>query len=477
MQKPVLVLQMQRMGDLILSFPLLGLLQNIYPDRPIWTVAEEVFFSKLMPLAPKTTFFPPSAAAQLRTQAYHTVINLSHREDAMHLAGSVEAEKRYGAYTQNTTTYIHGKWSLYRASIVNNNRYNLFHWSDLYLLDHLGSKKMPPWSFRTSSTPHENTIGIFVGASEKEKHPSAEFFAKLAKNLTRKGYKTLFLGGPQDIPMGQEAEQLSGLKGASLCGKFSIEQLALVLQNLALFITPDTGPMHLASWVNTPILNISLGPVNPWETGPRCSQNPREGLQHHIIQPALSCVGCWQACTGISRCHKKLRAENVALIAHMLLQKQPLASKEFSDMHVYRAGYDTQGFYDLNPCLQSQEKSSARLLLARFWQKWFYLRLQDQRLMQDYPIEQFSHFCTHYPVLGQHMRHNILLLGKKLREQLKSTVRHKKHTADADFWKEIPQVLRPLSSYMQFYLQNNEYSLAAWEYILHDMEALYKTTS
>ena len=59
---PVLILQMQRMGDLILTFPLMGWLQQHAPEHPLWVVSEPSFFQELMELAPKAVFFPPEAA-------------------------------------------------------------------------------------------------------------------------------------------------------------------------------------------------------------------------------------------------------------------------------------------------------------------------------------------------------------------------------------------------------------------------------
>ncbi len=479
MHKPILVLQMQRMGDLILSFPLLALLQNIYPHNPLWTVAEECFFSKLMHVAPKTVFFPPTALEQLRTQPYEAVINLSHRLDAAFLAGSLEAEQRFGAYSHQGTTFMHGDWLLYRASLVQNNRYNLFHWSDLFLLDHLQGKSVPPCSISWSAahndtTQAQDTIGIFVGASEEEKRPDAAFFAHLAKALQRKGYKTLFLGGPSDVATGDEAERLCGLKGSSLCGKFSIDQLALVLQKLALFITPDTGPMHLAAWVNTPILNLSVGPVHPWETGPRSAQNPRGNLQHHIVQPALSCNGCWKACTTPSRCQKKLHPQRIALLAHSLIQHKSAAGIELPGLDVYRVGHTAQGLYELTPYASTQSTPSTRLLLGKFWRQWFLARLQQH---QPLPVEEFALLCQHYPHIGQKLRKSVGYLGQKLRLQLKNRLLHRQDNLHGDFWHEVPKVIRPFSSYTQFRLQNQLYSLQAWEQSLQDIEVLYSTVS
>ncbi len=479
MGKPILVLQMQRMGDLILSFPLLGILQNIYAGHPIWTVAEEQFFSQLMPVAPKTVFFPPSAAPQLAQQPYKAVINLSHRPDAAILAGNVQAEERYGAYTQNGTTFLGGDWALYRASIVHNNRYNLFHWSDLYLLDHIQNAKIPPWNVTTTPQPRDGTIGIFVGASEPEKRPCAEHFAAIATKLSRKGYKTVFLGGPNDVSFGRKVESLSTLKGASLCGRFSVEQLALVLQSLSLFITPDTGPMHLAAWVNTPTINISLGPVNPWETGP----HGNEHTQHYVVQPAISCAGCWQACKNIQHCHQKIRPEHVALVAHTLLQKQkkgtqvnPLENLPLRGLHVYRTSQDAQGLYTLLSCKKEISPPTSRALLSHFWKQWFYQRLSQKMSQEMHIQEAFSTLQSFYPQLAQNLQQGVVYLGKRLRQELKNTLIHKKYTLTSDFWKEFTPVIHPFSSYAYLYLQNNEYALYAWEEIINQLECLYNAT-
>ncbi len=477
MQKPILVLQMQRMGDLILSFPLLALLQNAYPDTPLWTVAEEAFFSEFYTLAPKTVFFPPSAAANLQTQSYEAVINLSHREDAAVLAGKVDAEQRFGAYTQNNHNYIGGEWPLYRASIVHNNSYNLYHWSDLYLLDHMQGDKIPAWKGSLSITPKEKTVGIFVGASEKEKRPTPLFFAKLAKSLARKGYRTFFLGGPADIPIAKEAESLSGIKGSCLCGTFSLEQLVVILKKLTLFITPDTGPMHLATWVNTPILNISVGPVNPWETGPRSAhyvQHSDTISGHYIVQPALSCSGCWQACTGTQRCQNLLHAERVALLAHAIIQSTPennmLSRIELPHLNILKAGSDALGRHNLLPI--NNQAQDPKILVGRFWQAWFWERLRREHT--DTARQEYHTLCTHSPHTADMLRQGIVQLGTMLRKNLKDNLKGKQQGLPQQAWKYFPSPVHPLSGFLHLYLQNKEYSMDAWEKVLEDMESLYK---
>ncbi len=460
--KPILVLQMQRMGDLILSFPLLGILQRQYPDNPIYTVAEPGFFSELVEFSPHTVFFAPEAVSKLKDIEFKSVINLSHRQSAAQMAGSMQAEHFFGTRNIDNVNYINGAWALHRASIVHNNRYNLFHWSDLQLLDHA---KQGVRAYNHAKTPISSTkgkIGIFVGASENEKRPSAEFFANLAKILLRKHYQPVFLGGIADIEHGQEAERLSGLKNSSLCGKFNLTELARLMRELCLFITPDTGPMHLATWLRTPVLNLSVGHVNPWETGPFFPN-------HYVLQPKLACNGCWQPCTKI-HCHNMLHAGRVALVAQSIIENPSrLENIELTDINLYLTGRDTRNLYDLIPVQKA--KPSTRHLLARFWQEWFWHRLNNNELKSSQALEQLN---THYPHLNEQLCKGVINLGYELQKHLKNVYKGKEYVLDAGFWHKLPTTIRPLSGHLHMFLQNENYERKAWSKVLEDIEILSK---
>lgn len=57
MNKPILILQMQRMGDLVLTFPLLLWLTRLHPGRELWVVGEESFFKGMHQIGPKAVYF------------------------------------------------------------------------------------------------------------------------------------------------------------------------------------------------------------------------------------------------------------------------------------------------------------------------------------------------------------------------------------------------------------------------------------
>lgn len=90
--------------------------------------------------------------------------------------------------------------------------------------------------------------------------PGAKFFAKtwdvnkyqtVAKALVNKGYQVVILGSAKE---GETWSSLSGV--TNLAGKTSIEAMKEIIKNALLFIGNDSGPMHLAYSVNTPVIAL-----------------------------------------------------------------------------------------------------------------------------------------------------------------------------------------------------------------------------
>ena len=137
---PILILQMQRMGDLILTFPLIIDIMHAYPGHPVTVAAEPCFFEPLLDLAPRVTFVPPSALADLTAGThYRLAVNLITRTDALstmaELARHGAADETLGPVPEDGSLHVHGFWHLYRQSLTHNNCHNTFHWADLYRMD------------------------------------------------------------------------------------------------------------------------------------------------------------------------------------------------------------------------------------------------------------------------------------------------------------------------------------------------------
>lgn len=444
---PILIIQMQRMGDVILTFPLLSRLMLSEPDRPLWVVAEPQFFRELMPLSPNgVTYMGPDMAAPLQRTPLETVINLSHREDAARLAGSVSARSRAGIFRRPSGIYIKGVWALYRHSIVHNNRHNRFHWADLQALDFLSSSLFgrPAWP-EPRRRAASGRVGLFVGASEPEKRPDAPFWGALARRLAARGAQPVFLGGPDDRALAHEAVLHAGLDGRSnLAGRFRLSELARFFEALDLVVTPDTGPMHLAAWTGTPVLNLSMGPVNAWETAP-------VPPGHLVLRPALSCAGCWR-CAGVLRCRAAFVPGRVAALILALLRRE--SPRPLPGLRLFRTAR-CRGLFDLVPIWEKDAARSGREVLSRFWQEWFLACLGG-------PVPP----CGQDAVAAELAAHPELIealrkAAGRLGENLAAGVRRGTPLDDA-FWRALPPVIRPLAGYAHLLLQNGEYGRAAW---------------
>ncbi|GAB4465170.1 MAG: lipopolysaccharide heptosyltransferase II [Armatimonadaceae bacterium] len=113
-------------------------------------------------------------------------------------------------------------------------------------------------------------------------------FATLLTHLAGiPGLRLIVTGGPDDV---QRASALmaalpAGAEVWNLANQLSIKEMGALLARTRVFVTPDTGPMHIASAVGTPMVVLS-GAADPDRTGP---QNPDDLV---VIKRDLPCVPC-----------------------------------------------------------------------------------------------------------------------------------------------------------------------------------------
>ncbi len=370
--KPILVIQMQRMGDLIMTFPLLLWLKRRFPGQEIVVVADPHFYTDLAPIGPGVVYVPSSHDHLILEREYSLVINVSHRREGAGLAGKVRAEEKIGPYLDAAGhLYIQGNWQLYRASLVDCNQHNTFHWAELNALDIIAPEEIQQtrWSVPREFPGHNPKVGIFLGASQPEKRPLVSFWGELARGLLDKGMRPILLGGPGEVELGNEVQQSLDVSVLNLAGKTTLAELACIGQTVQLMITPDTGPMHLAAWTGLRVLNLSMGPVNPWETG------PYQG-GHYILETTLPCAGCWTCQFDKPRCIRLFNAPKIVRLVDEIIRHREhnLAKMTFPDLSLLRSSR-CQGLYWLDRVSSSPDPLSDRQMLNRFWHgvwKWHF---------------------------------------------------------------------------------------------------------
>ncbi len=172
-------------------------------------------------------------------------------------------------------------------------------------------KTTPPLKLYIEPKKFENpTMGINAGAtygSAKRWYP--ERFAKVAKEYSDK-YDIIIFGGPNEVEMAAEIE--SYLKSShvtnytNLAGKTNIKELCSLIGGCSLFITNDSGPMHVAAAYQVPTVSI-FGPTKHTET----SQWMNE--KSVIVRHEMECAPCMrrECPLGHHECMKSIEASEV----------------------------------------------------------------------------------------------------------------------------------------------------------------------
>ncbi|EKO39477.1 MAG: ADP-heptose:LPS heptosyltransferase [Solidesulfovibrio magneticus str. Maddingley MBC34] len=452
---PIVVIQPQRMGDLILTYPLLLWLARSHAGRPVTVVADPAFARPLAPISPQAKFMSlPQAAAALPGREHELVINLGIVPEAARLAGAIPAARRLGpAVGPDGAVRIGGDWQLYRSSVVHLNRHSRYHWAELSALD-----IVPPallagtaWPAPRQGGPGRRKVGLFLGASQPEKRPGPAFFAALARELVRRGLVPVLLGGPDEAGLGDEAARLAGIPLSNLCGQLGLKELAFLGQEMALLVTPDTGPMHLAAWTGWRTLNLSVGPVSPHETGPY-----QPG--HYVLRPRLSCRGCWECFRESVVCRDRLDPVRVGYVAARLArgEDERLAGASIPAFELLRTAVDPYGLRVLEPVsvAPGPVPSAGRELLGDFWRAVF------GHVFGVFP-ETAPRLAAAALAQGQPALH--AALGKKLGRLGAALARDTRRGAvpDAAFAAGFAPGVAPLAGYIERLLQNGDGSRPA----------------
>ena len=98
-----------------------------------------------------------------------------------------------------------------------------------------------------------------------------------------------------------------------------MRQLMVALTSCELLLTNDTGPMHLAAAVGTPVMAL-FGSTSPELTGPGLPGDTR----HRLLKARVPCSPCFRRdCPIDHRCMKELEGAAVAQEILTMLASRP----------------------------------------------------------------------------------------------------------------------------------------------------------
>ena len=167
-------------------------------------------------------------------------------------------------------------------------------------------------------------VGISPGAAfGTAKRWPAERFAALALRLSRDlGAVPVFFGSKEEAPLAESLLPKTGGAAASLAGKTSLGDFMSLIPGCDLYISNDTGAMHVAAAFGVPTLAL-FGPTDEQATRPL-------GSRVHLLVGQAECRPCLlRHCPIDHRCMNSVSVEEVFEAARSLLAaSQPERPKE-----------------------------------------------------------------------------------------------------------------------------------------------------
>jgi len=171
----------------------------------------------------------------------------------------------------------------------------------------------------TGMLPASTWIAMNVSARWETKRWPPRQFADTADRLSQaRGLPIVFIGGPAERPDSQAVISLMRRKAVDLTGQTPVGLLPGLLRRAAVLVTNDSGPMHIAAAVGTPVVAL-FGPTDPLRTGPY-------GREQLVLSHAVDCSPCFQRrCTRAVtlECLTGIRPEQVVHAVERHLDRSP----------------------------------------------------------------------------------------------------------------------------------------------------------
>lgn len=288
--KNILVINTMHIGDLMLVTPALRTLRANYPKAHIALLTDQ-------PLADlvrcnenidecilidkhgrdKGILALIRFIRQIRKRHFDLVINY-HRNERASAIASFSGGKKIVGYAQPFFHRFFDHW-MPNLAMADTPKNKVMHQTLCHLkvlqeaagctkLDDRGLEMwLPPEEEKKASdlwqkefAEDDRVIAFNIGASWMTKRWIDAYFAECADHFIQEGYHIAFLGGPTDVAIVkaciEKMKEKDSPKVHVFTGKVSLTVLAGLLRRCCLFLTTDSGPMHVGVAMNVPIVTM-----------------------------------------------------------------------------------------------------------------------------------------------------------------------------------------------------------------------------
>ena len=307
----ICVVKPSALGDVVQSLPLLPVLRQRFPGAEIaWVINQELAdlldghrdIDRLIRFSRKGPFASwRRTLGELRAGAFDLVLDLQGLLRTGIMTALTRAPMRVGLETARE-----GSWLACHAVVSGTGRKVPAHERYWRVAEALGCGSLAPrtevpiraedrdWAQAQFARLHEPVLAIHPGAKWKTKRWPVEKFAAIAAKATRHyGFATLILGSRDEQAVANQLAELlqrfvPSATVMSLAGQTTLKQLAAVLESADVLLTNDSGPMHLAAGLGTPVVGVFTC-TSAVRSGP-------PGKQHELVSTELKCAASYRKC-------------------------------------------------------------------------------------------------------------------------------------------------------------------------------------
>ena len=306
----VLAVRFSSIGDILLTTPLLRAIRRSHPGARITVLIKRDYVALLshnphvdlvLGLSPSRSLL--SLASELRGDRYTHLLDLHDNLRSRALRLLVPGRWRtYPKHRLARAWLIHAKRNRYRDRRPVAERYFSAARDlgvqpdgcppDFYLGPEAGDQ-VSDWLRAMGLEEEANIVALAPGAAHATKRwPIEHWRALVARNL-ESGAAVVIVGGPSDADLGATLAEQGGGRVVSAAGIFGLQATAALIQRARVLVSGDTGVMHMASAVRTPVVGLFGPTVEAFGFFP---YTPRAS----VVELPLPCRPC--TAQGSSRC-------------------------------------------------------------------------------------------------------------------------------------------------------------------------------
>jgi heptosyltransferase-2 len=273
----ILLVRFGSLGDVLLTTPLVRVLRARHPAATITAVTKQAWapllsanphLDEVVAVAPGQSLVPLARA--LRSARYTHLLDLHGSVRTRVLRLLVPGPwSGYDARRRARLTLIRSHRDIYPDQVPVAERY-FEAAGDLdvspdgrpaeLFISPAAEARAEAWLARSGLEGDRPLVVLAPGAAHATKRWPVRHWRRLAADLNQRACRVAVIGGPADRVIAAEIAGSAGGMAASAAGELDLQASGALLRRARVAVTGDTGPMHLASGVGTPLVAL-FGPT------------------------------------------------------------------------------------------------------------------------------------------------------------------------------------------------------------------------